>query len=171
MTKLFNPALGNRDFYALKKDEWLNPFDRLFDEMMSAQNPELHRVFGDSLFEKNAYPKVNIIDRHDSVLIEASVPGLKKEDVSIESDGQTLTISSSFPKEMREEGRGLNYLRREIKKSSFARSFILSRELDIANISADMDSGLLLIMIPKLLPKKEVSSKKKIEIRQQASSL
>lgn len=164
MAKIFNPAMGNRDFYTLKRDEWLNPFDRLFDEMMSAQNPELHRVFGDSLFEKNAYPKVNIIDYVDSVMIEASVPGLKKEDVSIEVEGQNLTISSSFPKDSREDHRGLNYLRREIKKSAFARSFTLSKDLDLANISADMDSGLLLVRIPKLVPKAEQNTKKKIQI-------
>ena len=164
MAKLFNPTLGNRDFYALKKDEWLNPFDRLFDEMMSAQNPELHRVFGDSLFEKNAYPKVNIIDHNNSVIIEASVPGLKKEDVSIEVEGQILTISSSFPKATTEESRGVSYLRREIKKSSFARSFTLSKDLDLSSISADMDSGLLLVKIPKLMPKREFSSRKKIQI-------
>ena len=59
----------------LKRDEWLSPFDKMLDEMFSASNPELHKVFGDSVFEKNAYPKVNIIDTSDSIVIEASVPG------------------------------------------------------------------------------------------------
>ena len=163
MTKLLNPRLGN-GFYSTKKDEWLNPFDRLLDEMMSAQNPELHRVFGDSIFEKNAYPKVNIIDENDHILIEASVPGMKREDISIEVDGQTLTIASMYNGDSRELNRERQYLRREIKKSQFTRSFSLSKELDLAEISAGIDSGLLSIKIPKLVPKKDILSKKKIQI-------
>ena len=37
----------------LRKDEWLSPFDKMLDEMLSASNPELHKVFGDSVFEKS----------------------------------------------------------------------------------------------------------------------
>ena len=164
MTKLLNPRLGN-GFYSTKKDEWLNPFDRLLDEMMSAQNPELHRVFGDSIFEKNAYPKVNIIDEGDHILIEASVPGMKKDDVAIDVDGQTLTIASMYNNDMREAKKDGQYLRREIKKSFFTRSFNLSKELNLTEISAGIDAGLLSIKIPKLLPKKDLETKKRVEIK------
>lgn len=163
MTKLLNPRLGN-GFYSMKKDEWLNPFDRLLDEMMSAQNPELHRVFGDSIYEKNAYPKVNIIDEVGSIVIEASVPGMKKDDISIEVEGQTLTIASMYNSDMKEEKRDGIFLRREIKKSKFTRSFNLSKELNLSEISADIDSGLLTIKIPKLLPKVEQALKKRVQI-------
>lgn len=169
MTKLFNPKMGSQDsLFTIKRDEWLSPFDRLFDEMMSTSNPELQRVFGDSVFEKNAYPKVNIIDIADSVIIEASVPGLKKEDIAIEIDGQILTIASMFEKDSKELKRqsqdGFTFLRREIKKSSFTRSFSLSKDLELSKISADIDSGLLIIKIPKIAPINPPTSKRRVEI-------
>jgi len=148
----------------LKRDEWLSPFDKILDELVSASNPDLYKVFGDSVFEKNAYPKVNIIDNKDSIIIEASVPGLKKEEVSVEVEGNVLTIASRPQKESREDLAEARYMRREIKKSSFVRSFTLSKDLDASSVKADLDLGLLTISIGKLIPRKDLLQRKKISI-------
>ncbi len=148
----------------LKKDEWLSPFDKMLDEMLSASNPELHKVFGDSVFEKSAYPKVNIIDTSDSILIEASVPGAKKEDVSVEIEGSLLTIASRNGRDIKEDHSDVKFLKREIKKSSFIRTFTLSKDLDTSSVTADLDLGLLTIKIKKLTPKKNLIERKKIAI-------
>lgn len=148
----------------LRRDEWLSPFDKILDELVSASNPDLHKVFGDSVFEKNAYPKVNIVDGKDSIVIEASVPGLKKEEVSVEVEGNVLTIASRPQKESREDISEARYLRREIKKSSFVRSFTLSKDLDVSSVKADLDLGLLTISIGKLVPRKDILQRKKINI-------
>ena len=148
----------------LKREEWLSPFDKILDELMSASNPDLHKVFGDSVFEKNAYPKVNIVDNKDSITIEASVPGLRKEEVFVEVEGNVLTISSRPHKELADDNSDSKYLTRELKKSSFMRSFTLSKELDTSSVKADLDLGLLTITINKLIPRKEIPQRKKIAI-------
>ena len=134
--------------------------------MLATTNPELYKAFGDSVFEKNAYPKVNIINKTDSVLIEAAVPGLKENEVNVEIDGSTLTISGSIAKSSSSEHDESSFLKREIKKSAFARSFTLSKDLDTSKVEAKLDLGLLTIRIKKINPKEETSQKKKILINQ-----
>lgn len=168
---MYKPVFGNmadnKDYQKLlKRTEWLNPFDKIFDDMLATTNPELYKAFGDSVFEKNAYPKVNIVNYNDFVTIEAAVPGMKESEVNVEVDGNTLTISGSTARNQSGENDDSSYLKREIKRSSFARSFTLSKELDTSKIEAKLDLGLLTVKIKKVNPKQETSQKKKILINQ-----
>ena len=61
---------------SLTKREFLTPFDRLFDDMLTDMFPSFHREFGDEFFSKGSYPKVNVINHEDHILIEAAIPGL-----------------------------------------------------------------------------------------------
>jgi HSP20 family protein len=73
---------------------------------------------------------------------------MDKKDFHISLDGNLLTISSE--KEQREEKTEQHYTRREFSYQSFRRSFELPKEVvDMDNINARYENGLLLLTIPK----------------------
>ena len=86
MTKVFvNPKHLNRD-------EFITPFDAIFDQLMSKQFPTFQDDVGVS-FNKGAYPKVNVYEYDDKIGIVAEIPGLDKKDVTVDVEEQVLTIS------------------------------------------------------------------------------
>lgn len=148
------------------RDEWLTPFDRLFDELMGTVYPEATQssLIGSDFFSKGSYPKVNVLDLPDKVVLEAAVPGLAKADVNVEVTDNVLTISGG---KSNSEGTAKSepvYLRREIKRSSFKRSFALGDNLNVQNISGSYDSGVLILSIPKITPENKSPVRRKIEI-------
>ena len=76
----------------LNRDEFLTPFDKIFDQMMSKQFPAFQEEVGVS-FNKGAYPKVNIYEYDDNIGIIAEIPGLDKKNVSVEVEDNVLTVS------------------------------------------------------------------------------
>ena len=147
----------NRNLPFFDRDNFLTPFDRMFDQMVEAQYPEVTRTVGVKPFQGTAYPKVNVYEYDDKVGIVAEIPGLDKKQLNIEVEDGVLTISGD--KHGIEEQEGATVLRRELKASSFKRSFQLGELLDGDNISANFKDGILSIDIPKVepeLPKKNI---------------
>ena len=60
------------------RDEFLTPFDRMFDNIVNTQFPEFEKNFGIS-FEKGSFPKVDVADYDESIVIVAEIPSLKKD--------------------------------------------------------------------------------------------
>jgi len=134
------------------RDEFLTPFDRMFDKVMEAQFPNFTNEFGVKVFEGNAYPKVNIYDFDDKIGIIAEIPGLSKKQVSIEVEDGILTISGDKHNVM--DDNKAKVIKRELKQSSFKRSFELSDSLDSENVTANFEDGILSVNIPKKEPEK-----------------
>ena len=88
----------------------------------------------------------------DKVGIVAEIPGLDKKQLNIEVEEGVLTISGD--KHGIHEEDNATVLRRELKASSFKRSFELGDLLDGENISANFKDGILSVSIPKIEPKK-----------------
>ncbi|WP_193333506.1 Hsp20/alpha crystallin family protein [Borrelia duttonii] len=105
---------------------------------------------------------VNIKDEGDSFVLEAYLPGIKKEDISISIKNDYLTISYEN-KDEREE-RDDNYLRVERRDISFSRSFRLSGNIEQNKIKSKLKNGVLLIKLPKNSEVIEKSKEKKIVI-------
>ena len=76
----------------LNRDEFITPFDRIFDELMNKQFPAFQEEVGVS-FNKGSYPKVNVYEYDDKIGIVAEIPGLDKKNVSVEVEENVLTIS------------------------------------------------------------------------------
>ena len=76
----------------LNRDEFLTPFDAIFDQLMNKQFPNFQEEVGVS-FSKGAYPKVNVYEYDDKIGIVAEIPGLDKSNVSVDVEEQVLTIS------------------------------------------------------------------------------
>ena len=136
----------------LNRDEFLTPFDAIFDELMNKQFPTFQDEVGVS-FNKGAYPKVNVYEYDDTIGIIAEIPGLDKKDVTVDVEEQVLTISGD-----KHAGgfdtTGAKCITRELKQSSFKRSFNLGEHLDGDGVSAKFKDGLLEILIPKKEPEK-----------------
>ena len=135
------------------RDNFIDSFDRVFDQMVHKQFPTLTDELGLD-FLKSAYPKVDIIDFKDRLEITSEIPGLSKKDISIEVKEGTLTIAGQ-KKEKKENGEKGTYLYRELKHSSFRRSFLLGDNLAPDEIKAKFENGTLNISIPKVEPKIE----------------
>ena len=127
------------------RDEFLKPFDQVFDQMLNQQFPNLYEQTGID-FLKGAYPKCNILDTESSVEVIAEIPGLTKEDVNIKVENGVMTISGNGKGSYDANAR---YIRRELKHSSFKRSFELGDTLDTTKITAKFENGILKIIIPK----------------------
>ena len=134
------------------RDTFLTPFDKMFDSMVESQFPEVVKSVGVKPYQGSAYPKVNVYEFEDKVGIVAEIPGLDKKQLNVEVEEGVLTISGD--KHSIFEDEGAKVLRRELKQSSFKRSFELGEQLDGDNINASFKDGVLSVSIPKIEPEK-----------------
>ena len=132
------------------RDSFLTPFDKMFDQMVEAQFPDVVKQVGVKPYQGSAYPKVNVYEYDDKVGIVAEIPGLDKKQLSVEVEEGVLTISGDKHGVWEEEG--AKVLRRELKASSFKRSFELGELLDGDNIKANFKDGILSVSVPKTKP-------------------
>ena len=134
------------------RDAFLTPFDKMFDTMVESQFPEVVKSVGVKPYQGSAYPKVNVYEYDDKVGVVAEIPGLDKKQLNIEVENGVLTVSGD--KHGVHEDDGAKVIRRELKSSSFKRSFELGELLDGDNISANFKDGVLSISVPKVEPEK-----------------
>jgi HSP20 family protein len=140
----------------------ITSMDSFIDQMISEDYSSLSKALGSDFFSKGSYPKVNIRQNKEGVVIEAAVPGMKKEDISIQVSERVLTISG---KSTNDYDNNSSFLIREIKKSSFSRSFYLSDELDYETFSAEVKDGLLIVSVDWIKPKQQESKIISIDIK------
>ena len=138
---LVNPAHLNRD-------EFLTPFDKIFDQLMTKQFPNFQEEVGVS-FNQGAYPKVNVYEYDDKIGIVAEIPGLDKKNVTVDVEEDVLIISGD---KHGFDSDGGKCITRELKQSAFKRSFNLGEYLDGTKVSAIFKDGMLSISIPKKEP-------------------
>ena len=139
------------------RDEFLTPFDTMFDKIVQNQFPNFQKEFGIS-FKHGAFPKVDVVDYDDCVVIVAEMPSMEKELLNIDVEDGVLTMSGDKHQLEDDDAR---YIVRELKHSSFKRSFELGDNLS-SDISAKFENGVLRIEIPKR--EKEESTKRSINI-------
>ncbi len=132
----------------LNRDEFLTPFDKIFDQLMLKQFPNFQEEVGVS-FNQGAYPKVNVYEYDDKIGIVAEIPGLDKKNVTVDVEEQVLTISGD---KHGFDDSGGKCITRELKQSSFKRSFNLGEHLDGDSVSAKFKDGMLSISVPKIEP-------------------
>lgn len=146
------------------RDNLLNTFDRFFDEAFRGQFPDFHRTFGIDPFSKSAFPKVNVMSFDDRIEIEAEIAGYNKDEVSVEVEQDVLSIVGKASQLPEQTDKSV-YLLRELKRSSFSRSFRLGEQLDTDNIDAAFSNGLLTLTIPRKQPVEPEVKVKKVTIK------
>lgn len=150
------------------RDELFLPMEHLFNSMFTTQFPDLVDEFNID-FDKSAYPKVNVKETDNNFQIIAEIPGIEKENVKVEYDEKNgiLKIFGDKKIKLTDEGNEkTKWIRKEIKQSSFTRSFFIKPELiDNQKISASYKNDYLQIIIPKKIKETQKSSKQNIEIK------
>ena len=116
----------------------------------------MHRFWNDpfSFFTGNSGMTAfgtDISDNGDSYLLESDLPGFRKEDIHLDLQGDTLTITAQRSDE-REE-RKEQYIRCERSSGSYQRSFDMSG-VDTAGIHAKYENGVLYLTLPKKAERK-----------------
>ena len=155
MTQLvrFNSAVPS-----FNKDEFLTPFSSIFDDFFNQSFPNLDVGF----LSKTAFPKVDVIDEGNQIVIQAEIPGLKKDQVTVELEKGILRIKGE-KKEEKESGYR-NYVHRELKKSAFCRSFTVGENVNTGSVSAKYEDGILEVILKKIEETPEKDEVKKIQI-------
>lgn len=127
--------------------------DRLFDNFfgMTPASTERGAVWS---------PAVNVREDENNFYIEAELPGMKKEDIDLEIEQNSLCIKGDRKFEKKEEGENYHFVERSY--GSFYRSFSLPSNVDAEGISAEYKDGVLQVTVPK----KEEVKPKKVEIKQ-----
>ena len=126
---------------ALLMDRRYNPF-RDFEDINRA-------FFGDNSL---AEFKTDIRDVGDGFVLEADLPGFKKEDIKLSLNGDTLTIKAERHSDFEDQDKKSGYLRCERSYGSYSRSFDVTG-VDVSQISASYNDGVLRIHLPKQAPK------------------
>ena len=120
------------------------------------------RLFFDDMLEDLKFDekmKCDIYEKDNTYHVEALVPGFKKEDIKIELDKGTLTITAEKTKEVKDESK--KYLRRESNfYGKYQRSFYLG-DVDDSNVKASFENGILKVEVPV---KENPDTRKTIEI-------
>ena len=102
-------------------------------------------------------PFVDIEEQDDAYLLEAELPGVKRDDVNIEVVGNELSITG----EIKEKERKGALRRRTRRTGRFEYRVRLPEQVDASKIDAGLDQGVLTIRVPK----SERSQRQKIEIK------
>ena len=110
----------NRTIPMIDRDSFLTPFDKMFDQMIESQFPDVVKSVGVKPYAGSAYPKVNVYEYDDKIGIVAEIPGLNKKQLKVDVEDGVLTIAGD--KHSTFENTGAKVLRRELKQSSFDNS-------------------------------------------------
>ena len=133
-----------------------DPFADSFDDLMRL-------VFKPVRWEGENQPlqiKVEVEESDKSYKVKAEIPGVKKEDISIQIDGNQVSISaeSKQEKDVKENGK---VIRSERYYGSLYRSFSLGQDVDQSGASAKYADGILELT----LPKKATSASRKLTVQ------
>ena len=105
--------------------------------------------FFNDFFGTNNAPmelRTDISDKGDAFVLEADLPGFKKDDIKIDLENDRLTIKAERHSEHEDNRNG--YVRRERHFGSFERSFDVSG-IDTSGIRANYTDGVLTLTLPK----------------------
>lgn len=92
-------------------------------------------------------PRIDISADEKNIIVEAELPGVKKEDIKLQLEDNILTISGEKKSENKiEEGK---YFRNERNYGSFKRCFTLPEEVESDKVDAKFENGILRIVMNK----------------------
>ena len=132
----------------------------------------LDDFFGNEWVDKTSStaPAVNVIETDKEYKVEIAAPGLTRDDFKIDiNEDNELTVSMEKKVEKNEEsekeGKKHTYLRREFSYSSFRQRMILPDNVNVDNIDAKMENGVLTIDIPKKTEEETRKNMRQIDIK------
>jgi HSP20 family protein len=113
---------------------------RAIDRLMEEAFPEFPRTT-----REGWYP-VDLYETDEALVIQAVLPGVRSEDITISYEGGVLTIRGKTQPEPEEKRR---YYLRERTFGEYVRSFNLPLPVDIDKAQAKLENGILTVILPK----------------------
>lgn len=153
----WQPWMKTREFFPPDIAHWL---DELREEgwvvpaAMVPTAPRLRRMFGEQGFSA---PRIDLFEEKEALIAKVEVPGIKKEDLTITVEDETLTVKSSFT--TAEEVKEKEYYFAERATGGFTRSVPLPARVQAEKVTATLRDGLLEIRLPKAEEAKGVGKK------------
>jgi HSP20 family protein len=120
----------------------------------TAVTKETHAAAGEAAL----MPPVDVIEDSTGITLYADLPGVPKDKLSLQVEADTLTIEAEVGLAIPE---GMEASHAEVSLPRFRRVFTLSKELDPAKVSAELNQGVLTLRIPKA----EHAQPRRIEIK------
>ncbi len=134
----------------------LIPFNRRKSDLISTDFPDFQNMLDDFFADVWGWPfrrslavdtfRIDVQDSGSEYVVEAELPGVHKEEVGVSFDDGRLKIE--VRKEENAEDKGKNYIHRERRFSSMARTVSLADAVS-EGITAKMENGVLTITVPK----------------------
>jgi HSP20 family protein len=137
----------------------LSEMEQMFEETIHRpffgfnMQPIRHALQGVGSFGEFS-PAVDIFDDGNEIVVKSELPGMKKEEISVDLHGNTLTISGEKKAEEKVDRKG--YFRMERSHGSFRRDLSLPEGIDFGKVKADFKDGVLEVRIPKSAEKSSV---------------
>jgi HSP20 family protein len=119
-----------------------NEMNRLFNTVFDAPSP----ANGGSTLRR-WMPAMDLVETEDHFVLRADLPGLTEDDVKIEFEDGTLSVSGERKAEHESKNEG--YYRVERAFGTFSRSLTLPQGIDPEAVTANFDRGVLEVRIPK----------------------
>ena len=138
----------------LMRPEPFTEFDRLVTNLLARTDAGPQRWT----------PPMDLVEGDDAFVLRADLPGMTEDDVSIEVQDATLTVSGERRADHEERQRG--WYRVERSFGRFSRSLTLPEGVDHEGIRASFDKGVLEVRIPK----PEVRKPRRVAIQAEAPS-
>ncbi len=142
------------------------PLTSLHQEVSKAMNDFYDlfesRQFGLKGFENlKISPALDIVEDENAFKIEAEMPGMGEEDITVSISDNMLTIEGEKSTSKKDEDK--NYLSREIGYGHYERSISLPQSADTENAKASFKKGMLWVEIPKKSSSKNKKRQLKVE--------
>lgn len=90
---------------------------------------------------------VNLLQTDDNIIVKASIPGVKPEEINISVSGDTLTLRGEIKED--QEFKDANYYIREMRQGNFSRTMTLPVKVDSDKAKAEFENGILCLTLPK----------------------
>lgn len=131
----------------------------LQEEVNRLFSTNLTRGFGEEGIGRGAWvPSVDIFENKDQIVLEAELPGMKREDFELTVENNVITLRGERRFEKQDDTD--NYHRVERSYGSFTRSFTLPQSVSAEGANAEYSNGVLRVT----LPKREEAKSRRIEI-------
>lgn len=128
-----------------------HPMNSLFDDRFFRSFFDMGDMVGNAGF------RVDVKEEENAYLLEAEMPGVKQDDISLNVENDVLTIAADFNTSKKEEK--TNYLYSERRTGHMERSFNLEG-IEQSGITADYVDGVLTVTLPKEQPAKAKTARK-----------
>ena len=123
-----------------------DPFETLFNFQQALDQLRASAWLEAGLGGQGAFPPLNVFRKDHDIVVIAEVPGVRKEDLSIEAKGNTLRIAGTKRIAF---GEGTSVHRRERRNGRFDRTVTLPIEVDAETIKAECRDGILAVFLPR----------------------